>query len=97
MQHKQNSYTSPPVKVLLIIFTIWIKNCHYAIAEDSNIFLYNTIDHCKKTEHFDVNYLKCKSCDAALMLEPAEDSKQTFPMRFPYKNRNLGLIMFSLH
>lgn len=44
-------------------------------AEDSHIFLYNTIDHCKKSEHFDVNYFKCKACDGALLLEAAADRK----------------------
>lgn len=58
----------------LVLAIVVIQNCQHAYGEDSNIFLYNTIDHCKKAEHFDVNYFKCKICDAALMLEPTEDS-----------------------
>lgn len=81
MQQNKNSYTDSPLRVLSIIFAIVIQNYQQATAEDSNIFLYNTIDRCKKTEHFDVNYFKCKSCDAALMLEPAEDSKKIFSLR----------------
>lgn len=75
MHQNQNSYTHSPLIVLSVIFAIVFQNCQHAIAEDSNIFLYNTIDQCKKTDHFDVNYFKCKSCDGALMLEPTEDSK----------------------
>lgn len=76
LHQNQNSNTILPLRVFSIIFAILIQNCQHATAEDSNIFLYNTIDHCKKTEYFDVNYFKCKSCDAALLLKPAEDSKK---------------------
>lgn len=95
MQQNENSFSASPVRVLSIIFAIAIQNCQHATAEDSNIFLYNTIDQCKKTEHFDVNYFKCKSCDAALMLEPAENSKKKEFLRlqncFRLKKRQLSV------
>lgn len=51
----------------------WIFLC--ASAAESEVYYDNEVHTCKSTEYFDVDYLKCKKCEAELNLVPSKDSK----------------------
>lgn len=61
--------------MLKLICAFFVLFCQYCVAEENNLFLYNNIENCKETEHFDVSYLKCKLCDPKLHLVPTKNSK----------------------
>lgn len=56
------------VLVAVALIAVALDNAILTSADDNNIFLYNSIDHCKVNEYFDVNYFICKPCDMDLYL-----------------------------
>lgn len=65
--------------VTLIVMVFFnIAKLTTVVADDNNILLYNSIEHCKSNEYFDVNYFICKACDANLYLARATDGEFYF-------------------
>ncbi|GAB0088742.1 Meckelin [Sergentomyia squamirostris] len=60
-----------PISLMVIISVGWSINI--VTAEENTVFLYRSVESCKKDEYFDVNYLKCKKCESELNLVPSKD------------------------
>ena len=57
-----------------LALSVDISGIAYA-ADESNVFLFNSIEQCKATEYFDVNYFACKQCDESMNLMPSESGE----------------------
>lgn len=47
----------------------------HVIAVESEVYYETEVHTCKSNEYFDVDYLKCKKCEAELSLIPSKDSE----------------------
>lgn len=66
------------VIVLAKIFAVLciLQSIQLSDGNENTVFIHNSIESCKATEYYDINYFLCRECDPQSNLVPSENGKK---------------------